>query len=169
MLKNSCELSLIVSKDSTNRDGSARTAIRKISDSLTVVRTFLPGRKNSDGTYGDSDGWEVHITSKTVIETTVEPGAHIDVEGFLTPKSYTVKNADGTESKRTYTALIAKKISKTEYEENTGSNAGSGSITIGPNTGAAPVASASAPVVPAPAPAPQPQPVPDYSDELPFA
>jgi primosomal replication protein N len=163
MLKNNVSLSVIVSKDQVNQDGTSRLAIRKISDSLTVINSFVSGGKKPDGTYNDSASIEVHVTSKTQLACNVQPGSHIDVEGFLSPKSYEITKADGTKSKRTYLALVAKTISQTEQQNNT---TGSGSGTLSANTGAT--------SAPAPAPAPETPaaestaPVVDYSDDLPF-
>lgn len=148
-MKNKVEMSLIVSNNQTNQDGSVREAVRKISDNLTSVQTFMSGRKNADGSYGDSASLEVNITSKTQIASDVklEPKARIDVQGFFAPRAYTGK--DGR--KRTYFVLVANEITKTQFE-------GDGQ----PSTSApqAPQAAQTAASTPAP--------VPDDVDDLPF-
>lgn len=155
--------SLIISANFTNQDGTIRESIKKYSDKLTVVNCFLPGKKNPDGTYGDSASVEVRVTSTTKIapDVVLEPKAHIDVDGFLSANSYTGK--DG--KKRTYLIIVATEITKTVF-----ANAAPTAVPASTQNPAAPVTSANsaAPVgtddlaslfvaesTPAPAPAPE--------------
>ena len=160
MLKNSISLSLIVSQDSTTRDGKPIVAIKKISDKTTVVKTYTPGKKQPDGGYGPSVSFDVYITSKTDIKTEIKTGEHIDVEGFLDARQYEDKNG----AKKTYAAIVAKTITKTEYE-----NFGNGQVTTESTTIAprGPVEETPAPAAASSA-APADAGIPDYSDELPF-
>ena len=135
---NKAEISLIISNDQNNQDGTVRPAVKKVSDKLTTVQTFMPGKKQQDGTYGPSASLTIKVTSATQLNgVSLEPKAHIDVVGFFTPESYT----DREGKTRTYFTLVANEIKKSEWNGNGSAPAANTGTTV-PET---------APVAPAPA------------------
>ncbi len=113
---NKIAISLIVSKDITKENGEIIPAVRKISDRLTSVKTFLSGGRNADGSWGDSASLDVNITSSTIINDGVQikPGEHLTFVGFLAARSYV--NADNNK-KRAYLVLVAQEVMKTPTRE----------------------------------------------------
>lgn len=151
---NEVKLSLIISNDQTNRDGTVRNAVRRVSDKLTTVQTFMPGRKQQDGTYGPSASLTVNVINSEKLVTKMdgvklEAKAHIDVFGYFQPDAYTDPTTGKT---RTYFVLVAREIRVSNRPTNTG-NTGTFQ-TVADTTAPDPVASApaaSAPAAPAPA------------------
>jgi hypothetical protein len=150
---NEVKLSLIVSN---NREYNGQTypAVRKVSEALTIINAFLPGKKNSDGSYGPSLNFEIKQNSKTVVKTNIASGERIDVFGFITADSYT--NKDGKVVSKE--VIVANEIGKTEYE----GDSGNANYTAAPTAPASNAGSKSADLkndfmnI-------------DYSDELPFS
>ena len=87
---NTITIDLFVSKNFEGRD-----AVRKVSDKLTVVNTYLPGAKKEDGTFEKSLSMSTKITSKTEVKGEIAPQKRVRVTGFVEPNVY--KNKDGVE------------------------------------------------------------------------
>lgn len=112
---NKVELSLIISNDQNNQDGTVRSAVKKVTDKLTTVQTFMPGRKQQDGTYGPSASLTVRVTTATKIAgVALEPKAHIDVTGFFVPESVPESYTDKKGKTRSYFVLVANEITETK-------------------------------------------------------
>ena len=108
---NKLNLTLRVSK---NREGF--TAVRKISDKLTVAACYMSGPKKDDNTYGKSMSVDVKITTKTNLNgLTLTEGMMIDVDGFLSVENYT---KDGKEFAKW--SIVANAITATPQNENAG-------------------------------------------------
>lgn len=154
---NSVEISLIISNNQANQDGTERPAVKRVSDKLTTVQAFMPGRKQADGTYGPSASITVKVTGQTKVaaDVALEPKSHIDVKGFFSAESYTTK--DG--KTRNYFTLVATSIDKTEFKTADGQ--------APTQAAAAPAQAPSAPAAPA-TPQENTNPVIPEDDDLPF-
>lgn len=121
---NEVKISLTISNDSEQFP-----AIRTVSNKLTVVNTFLSSGRQPDGSYGASSNLEVKMNTRTVLTpgTKLEPKAHIDVIGFLSPESWN----DSSGKKHSKTVIVAKQISNTVYGNN--SNAEQAAVQDIPN------------------------------------
>ena len=106
---NTITIDLFVSKNFEGRD-----AIRKVSDKLTVVNTYLPGAKKEDGTFEKSLSMSTKITSKTEVKGEIAPQKRVRVTGFVEPNVY--KNKDGVEI--AVPAIVAREIEVIENSAN---------------------------------------------------
>ena len=85
-------LRVTVSKDYDNRK-----AVRKVSDKLVIVNTYLPGQRKADGSFGPSASMEIKVTGSTkftdIDKKDIKPGTRLEVDGFLVSEGYV--NKDG--------------------------------------------------------------------------
>lgn len=106
---NTITIDLFVSKNFEGRD-----AVRKVSDKLTVVNTYLPGAKKEDGTFEKSLSMSTKITSKTEVKGEIAPQKRVRVTGFVEPNVY--KNKDGVEI--AVPVIVAREIEVIENSAN---------------------------------------------------
>ena len=95
-----------------SNDFEGQSAVKKVSDKLTVLRTYLPGVKKEGGGFGKSLPIETKVTTKTEVKGNIEAQKRVRVTGFIEVGSYTKK--DGTEV--TYPVIVAQEVEVLEQE-----------------------------------------------------
>lgn len=91
---NTINIDLFISKDFEDVN-VIRKGIRKVSDKLTILKTYLPAQKKEDGTRGKALQLDTKVTTKTEVIGELVPQARVRVTGFMEVSNYT--NKDGRE------------------------------------------------------------------------